>query len=255
MKLVLKIGGNEIDDSDFLGKVSRLVEKMRERRHEIVLVHGGGKEVTQLLMKLGIETKFVNGFRHTDLRGLEAVEMMLSGLINKRLVRTLHQNGVNAIGLSGVDGKILIAKKIERDGIDIGFVGEVKTVNTAVLEVLMKEFVVVLSPISIQEDSHTSLNVNADYAAAAVASAFKSEMIIFLSNVPGVLNERTLIPLLHEEEFLDLKKSGIIVGGMVPKVEAALLALNGGTLKAFITDADGALQIISGYTAGTEVLA
>ncbi|MGO9482661.1 MAG: acetylglutamate kinase [Candidatus Kryptoniota bacterium] len=252
---MLKIGGNEIDDPNFLDKVSRLSAMIRDRRHQLALVHGGGKEITNLLMKLGIETKFVNGFRYTDLQGLNAVEMMLSGLINKRLVRSLQQRGVSAVGLSGVDGKLLVAKRITRGGEDIGFVGEVEDVNVATLEKLTQEFAVVLSPISVAADSTTSLNVNADYAAAAIASALKADIVIFLSNVSGVLDKSMVITSLNERIFLDYKKSGIIDGGMVPKIEAALLALNGGTARAFITDADGASEIISGHAAGTQVLA
>jgi len=254
LKIVLKIGGNEIDDREFLGKVSRLVAKIHDEFHKVVLVHGGGKEITRLLTKLGIETKFVNGLRYTDLQSLEAVEMMLSGLINKRLVRSLQQNGVNAIGLSGVDGKILVAKKTTRDGEDIGLVGEVESVNVAALEELMRKFVVVLSPISTTTNSTTSLNVNADYAAAAIASSLKSELAIFLSNIHGVINNGTVVSVLHRKEFEILKESGVIAGGMVPKIEAALQALDGGTGKTFITDADGAALIMSGQVAGTEVV-
>ncbi|MFZ1080734.1 MAG: acetylglutamate kinase [Candidatus Kryptoniota bacterium] len=255
MNIVLKIGGNEIDDSVFLDKVSKLVAKIHDVHHQLVLVHGGGKEITRLLTKLSIETKFVKGFRYTDLLSLEAVEMMLSGLINKRLVRSLQQNGVNALGLSGVDGKILVARRIKRDGEDIGLVGEVETVNVAALEELTQKFVIVLSPISVEADSTTSLNVNADYAAAAVASSLRSELAVFLSNVPGVLNNKTVISTLREKEFLSLKQSGIIAGGMIPKIEAALRTLHGGTKKTFITDADGASEIISGHDAGTQVIA
>jgi len=253
LRIVLKIGGNEIDDQSFLDKVSKLVAGIHKDGHKVVLVHGGGKEITNLLTRLGIGTRFVKGFRYTDLQSLEAVEMMLSGLINKRLVRALQQNGVHAIGLSGIDGKILIAERTTREGEDIGFVGEVQTVNAAALEELMQKFVVVLSPISANEDLTGSLNVNADYAAAAVASSLKSELAIFLSNVQGVLNDGRVMPELNEKEFMSLKQSGIVTGGMVPKIEAALRALNGGTKKAFIVDAEGASKIVSGQPAGTHV--
>lgn len=255
MRIVLKIGGNEIDDSSFLEKVGGLAARIHDNRHQLVLVHGGGKEITNLLTKLNIETRFVKGFRYTDSQSLEAVEMMLSGLINKRLVRSLQQNGVNAIGLSGVDGKLLIAKRVKRDGEDIGFVGEVETVNASMFERLVKNSVIVLSPISVSRDSVTSLNVNADYAAAAVASSLKSEMIIFLSNVQGVLKDGVVLQKLDETEFLNLKDSNIIAGGMVPKIEAALSALKKGARKAFITDAEGAWKLVDGQIAGTQVIA
>ncbi len=255
MKIVLKIGGNEIDDSNFLEKVSRLVAEIRNKNHQVILVHGGGKEITRLLNRLGLETKFVKGMRYTDPQSLEAVEMMLSGSINKRLVRSLQQTGVDAIGLSGVDGRILTAERIKREGEDIGLVGGVASVNTSVLENLMDKFAVVLSPISSDKESTGALNVNADYAAAAVASSLRSELTIFLSNVPGVINNGSLIAALRESEFEDLKRSGVITGGMVPKIEAALRAVKDGARIAFITDADGASQIVSGQTAGTQVIA
>ncbi len=254
MKIVLKIGGNEIDDPEFLEKVSAVVSKLRRENHSIVLVHGGGKEITRLLGALGLETKFVKGMRYTDEASLDVVEMSLSGLINKRLVRLLQQKNVSAIGVSGVDARILVAEKILREGEDVGLVGEVAQVNVAVLEDLMNRFVVVLSPVSTKKDSTSSLNVNADYAAAGVASSINSELTIFLSNVPGVIDKGAVLPKLDEKDFVNLSKTGIITGGMVPKVEAAFRALKGGVQRAFITDADGALQIATGQNAGTQVI-
>lgn len=253
MRIVLKIGGNEIDDSGFLSKVAALVARLQSDNHQVILVHGGGKEITSLLKKLGIETNFVDGMRYTDAQTLDAVEMILSGSVNKRLVRTLQQSGVNALGVSGVDGSILVAEKITRNGKDVGLVGEVSAVNVRVVEELMRRFVLVLSPISIEKGSGNSLNVNADYAAAAVASFLRAELIIFLSNVPGVISSGRALAKMQEREFEELKKNGVITGGMVPKIEAALRSLKAGTKIAFITDADGATQIVEGNNAGTQV--
>ena len=255
MRIVLKIGGNEIDDRNFLANVSRLVAGTIEKGHKVIMVHGGGKEITRLLDKLAIETIFVSGMRYTDSASLEAVEMMLSGLINKRLVRSLQQNGINAIGLSGIDGRILSAQRMKRNGEDIGLVGEVSAVNLPVIEMLLERFVVVLSPISLNAETGDALNVNADYAAAAVASSLTSELTIFLSNVPGILNGGTVMKSLDEKEFLTLKGSGIIAGGMIPKIEAALRAVKSGVRIAFITDDAGASQIVEGNPAGTQVTA
>jgi acetylglutamate kinase len=230
------------------------VRTVRNENHQVILVHGGGKEITHLLDTLGIETNFVDGMRYTDPRSLEAVEMMLSGSINKRLVRILQKDGVSAVGLSGIDGTLLVAEKITRDGKDIGLVGEVSGMNTQLLESLMRTHVVVLSPISSDKKSGGPLNVNADYAAAAVASFLGSELIIFLSNVPGVISAGNVISRLHETEFDKLKKDGVITGGMVPKIEAAVRALKNGAKIAFITDAEGTEQIISGRNAGTQVI-
>ena len=254
MRIVLKIGGNEIDDPGFLSKVTSLIGRLQKENHHVIVIHGGGKEITALLEKLGIETKFVDGLRYTDAGSLAAVEMMLSGSINKRLVRTLLQAGVSALGVSGIDGKILVAEKITRDGKDIGLVGEVSAVNISVLESLMRNFVVVLSPISTDKISGGALNVNADYAAAAVASFLGAELIIFLSNVPGVISAGNVLPRMQQKDFDELRKSGVITGGMVPKIEAALRALKDGAKIAFITDADGTEQIVSGANAGTQVV-
>jgi acetylglutamate kinase len=254
VRIVLKVGGNEIDDASYLNRVSELAVRIRHEHNGLVIVHGGGKEVTNLLAKLDVQTKFVQGLRYTDPQSMDTVEMMLSGLINKRLVKALQQDGVSAIGLSGVDGKILVAKKTTRGSEDIGLVGEVESVNASLLEELMVNFAVVLSPISVNEDSSSSLNVNADYAAAAVASSLKSELAIFLSNVTGVLKDEKPLRELHEKEFVNLRDSGVIAGGMIPKIEAALDAIRGGAEKTFITNADGASQLVLGYVAGTQVL-
>jgi acetylglutamate kinase len=255
VRIVLKIGGNEIDDAGFLSKVTSLIGRLQKENHQVIVVHGGGKEITALLEKLGVETRFVDGLRYTGADTLAAVEMTLSGSINKRLVRTLLQAGVSAIGLSGIDGKILVAEKITRNGNDIGLVGEVSAVNVRVLESLIHSFVVVLSPISTDKETGGPLNVNADYAAAAVASFLGAELIIFLSNVPGVISGGSVLPRMHQKDFDELRTSGVITGGMIPKIEAAIRAVKDGAKIAFITDADGTEQIISGANAGTQVLA
>ncbi len=253
MRIVLKIGGNEIDNPTFLGKASSLVAGLRKDGHQIVLVHGGGKEISTLLDTLGIATRFVDGMRYTDTESLKIIEMMLSGAINKRLVRSLQSSGVRALGVSGVDAGILVADKLVRGPEDVGLVGEVSYVDVEVVEELTRKFVLVLSPVSADKQSAGSLNVNADYAAAAVASFLRSELIIFLSNVPGVISAGNVLKKLQEREFEDLKKNGVITGGMVPKIEAAFRALKGGAGIAFITDAEGAEKIASGGSAGTQV--
>ncbi len=252
---MLKVGGNEIGDPFFLGKLSDLVVQIRSAGHKLVLVHGGGKEITGLLERLGIETKFVDGLRYTDPATLEAVEMVLSGTINKRIVKALIRKGVESIGLSGVDGKILVAERITRKNKDIGLVGNVTDVNVNILTAMMEKLVVVLSPLAMDRSCVVTLNVNADYAAAAVGSSLRAELIIFLSNVPGVLRDGAIIPEVNEMSFNKLKDDGIVSAGMIPKIEAALAALKGGTLKAVVTDGDGAAKVVSGLTGGTEIIA
>jgi len=255
LTIVLKIGGNEIDDSEFLTRVATLAATIRNEGHRLVLVHGGGKEITRLLEALGLQTKFVAGLRYTDSESLSAVEMTLSGLINKRLVRALERLNVTAIGVSGVDAGILVAEKMLRNGEDVGLVGDVVAVNTSALDSLLEKFVVVLSPISADRSHAGSLNVNADYAAAAVAASLNSELIIFLSNIPGVLDNGKVLKSLDEKSFDDLRQKNIIGGGMLPKVEAALNAVKNGAKLAYITDAEGASRILTREEAGTRVIA
>ncbi|MGC8594781.1 MAG: acetylglutamate kinase [Candidatus Kryptoniota bacterium] len=250
----MKVGGNEIDDSEYLDGVSHLVKMLYDERHSVFIVHGGGKEVTQLLNLLDVATNFIDGVRYTDQKTLDIVEMTLSGLINKRIVRSLLSHHIPAIGISGVDGGILTARRILRNGEDIGFVGEVIKVKTQLLEKLSELGIVVVSPISQDSSTDGRLNVNADFAAAAIAAFLESELVLFLTNVAGVMDSDNLIGSLKEDLFKQMKKNGTVSGGMIPKIESSFSALKGGAKRAFIVNIDGAIEIANGKPAGTQVL-
>lgn len=254
MRIVLKIGGNEVDNLEYLNGVALLTKRLYSGNHSVFLVHGGGKEVTQLLNQLRIETGFVDGMRYTSDEALNIVEMALSGLVNKRIVRTLLAYNLPTIGISGVDGKTLIARRIQRNGKDIGLVGEVRKVNNELLEKLSDLGIVVISPISIDVDTQDRLNVNADFAAAAIASSLQSELVLFMTNVAGVMDGDVLIKSLKEDGFKQMLKNGTVSGGMIPKIESCFLALKGGANKAFIVNIDGANSIVDGVPAGTQVI-
>ncbi len=234
--LVLKIGGNEIDDPAFLAELGRAVADLPERP---VIVHGGGKEIGQLQLSLGLPYQVVSGLRVTTEPVLQVVEMVLSGLVNKRLVATLINAGVPALGLSGVDvGLMRVEKLIHPDG-DLGWVGRVAEVNVeAIHSLLSLGLALVISPISLGSDGRT-YNVNADSAAAAVAAALGAPALAFVTNVPGVLTGTGVAEQLTSRQVEDLIQAGVIRGGMLPKVRAALEALDQGVAAVKILDLDG----------------
>ncbi len=206
-----------------------------------VVVHGGGKDITRLTEKLGIHSQFVDGLRVTDLPTMEVVEMVLGGKINKELVSTIQGLGGQAVGLSGKDGGLLEATRVtSKTGKDIGFVGKVSKVNTALLDILDKEqFIPVIAPLGLGKDGKT-YNVNADEAAGAIAGALKAEKLVFLTDVPGICKKKddpkTLFSTIKTTEVNKLVKKGVISGGMIPKVEACLHALKAGVRKTHIID-------------------
>ena len=243
--IVLKIGGSELDNPAFVdGLVKSLRELCRERA--VALVHGGGKAIARLQERLHLEPRFVDGLRVTDDESLDVAEMVLSGLVNKRLVGRLVSEGIPAVGLSGVDNGMIRVVKMSHDNHDLGWVGDVVQANPAEVEALLKSGVVpVVSPISLGMDGHT-YNVNADHAAAALAVALQAEELVFVSNVPGVLvsgdddcEEGECVPALTASGVDALVSSGEIHGGMVPKVRSALGALATGIPCVRITNLEG----------------
>ena len=241
-RIVLKIGGSELDNLAF---VDGLVETLRAlcKERAIVLVHGGGKAIARLQEQLRLDPHFVDGLRVTDDASLDVAEMVLSGLVNKRLVGRLVWEGIPAVGLSGVDNGMIRVVKMQHDHHDLGWVGDVVEAHPIEVEGLMEKGVVpVVSPISLGLDGHT-YNVNADHAAAALAAALGAAELVFVSNVPGVLTrdcaEGECVPALTEREVETLVASGEIHGGMVPKVRSALGALATGIPCVRITDLKG----------------
>ncbi len=233
--LVLKVGGNEIDDANFLDGFARAVAAMSDTP---VVVHGGGKEIADLQVKLGLTPRFVEGLRVTDDASLAIAEMVLSGRVNKRIVAALLNAGADAIGLSGIDRGIVRVEKMNHPAGDLGRVGKVVSVRgEALCDFVARQIVPVVSPISLGDEG--AYNVNADSVACAMASALNADAVVFVTNVAGVLRDEQIIPSLTALEAESLIKSQVIRGGMIPKVRAALDAIAGGAKAARITNLDG----------------
>lgn len=204
-----------------------------------IIVHGGGKEISKWVKKVGMTPQFINGLRVTDNDTMEIAEMVL-GKVNKGLVQMMQSLGVNAVGISGKDGSMLQVKKKLSDGKDIGYVGEIEAVNDGILNTLLEnDFVPVICPIGLDSDFHT-YNINADDAACAIATAVKAEKLAFLTDIEGVykdpLNASTLISELTTSEAEEFLKSGNVGGGMLPKLRNCIDAINSGVSRVHILD-------------------
>jgi acetylglutamate kinase len=236
-RLVLKIGGGQADDAKFLQELVEAVRSIDDR--QLLIVHGGGKEIRMWQERLGLECRFVEGLRVTDASCLQVAEMVLSGSVNKRLVARLVAGGVSAVGVSGVDAGLIRVERMRHAAGDLGFVGRIVEVNPILVETLWnKGLLPVVSPISLGLDGQT-YNVNADHAAWAIARAVSAESLLFVSDVPGVLYRGACLQHLSSERAETLIEEGIIQGGMVPKVRSALEALAGGVSTVRITDLEG----------------
>jgi acetylglutamate kinase len=234
-QLVLKVGGNELDDPQFVGAFTRAVAAMRPVP---VLVHGGGKEIGLVQQALGGVPRFVAGLRVTDETALAAAQMVLCGSVSTRLVAALLAAGADAQGLSGVDRGLITVEKQEHPEGDLGWVGRPVAVRAAVLHELLGHGVLpVVAPIS--HGPGGVYNVNADEAAGAIAAALGASQVVFVTNVPGVLVGGELAPRLTRAEVEALIGDGTISGGMIPKVRAALAALDAGVAAARITNLGG----------------
>lgn len=239
--VVVKYGGSTRSGDEGLRSTLQDIVLMKFVGMRPIIVHGGGKDINALLDKLNIQSRFVDGLRYTDAPTMEVVEMVLGGKINKELVATLHSLGGEAVGLSGKDGGMLICEKARSvSGKDVGFVGKIAKVNTAILETLDRDqFIPVIAPLGLGKDGKT-YNVNADDAAAAIAGSLKAEKLVYLTDVPGILRKKddpsTLISSLTVKEAKSLTRSKVISGGMIPKVGSCLEALSKGVGKTHIID-------------------
>jgi acetylglutamate kinase len=261
--IVVKYGGSTRAGENELKTTLQDIVLMKFVGMRPVVVHGGGKDITKLTEKLGIRSRFVDGLRVTDLPTMEIVEMVLGGKINKELVSMIHQLGGQAVGLSGKDGGMLEASRVtSKTGKDIGYVGRVSKVNTAVLDILDKEqFIPVIAPVGLGKDGKT-YNVNADEAAGAIASALKAEKLVFLTDVPGICKKKedpeSLLSTIKAKDVALLIKKGVIMGGMIPKVEACLSALKQGVRKTHIINGTLPhallLEIFTPQGVGTEIV-
>ncbi len=244
---VIKYGGHAMGSAELAHDFARDVVLLKQVGINPVVVHGGGPQIKAMLDRLKIRSEFVQGLRVTDAATVEIVEMVLAGNINKRIVTAIQEAGGQAAGLSGKDSKLIEASKLTRkvrspdshieEVLDLGFVGEPVRINTQLLDVLREsEVIPVIAPIGIGEDGQT-YNINADTAAGAVATALRAEKLIMLTDVEGVLDgEGRLLPRFSAEDARGLMASGIITGGMIPKLETCLSALEAGVQAAHILD-------------------
>lgn len=242
--VVIKFGGNVMDDPKMNLSILNDILFLKQIGINIVLVHGGGPAINEMLTKLEIESKFINGNRVTDAKTMEVVEMVLSGKINKELVGNINKLGGKAAGVSGKDGNLIIAEKkpmlVDGEEVDLGLVGKVKKINPEIIETLDKAgYIPVISPVAVDEEGN-AYNINADYAAGEIAGALNADKFILLTNVKGVMRDvndsSSLYSKLYYNEVHKLINGGIIVGGMLPKVEACMVAINAGVSRAHILD-------------------
>jgi len=266
--LVVKYGGNAMIDEHLQTTFARDIVLMKLVGLNPVVVHGGGPQIGELLDKLNIPTKFIDGMRVTDTQTMDVVEMVLGGLVNQTIVSLINTQRGQAVGVTGKDGELIQARKLqlERNSaelaateiIDIGHVGEVVDVNTAVLDALIAaNFIPVIAPIGVGPDGE-SYNINADIVAGKVAQALQAEKLILLTNTPGILdaNQQTL-PTLNSQQVHDLVRSGVINEGMLPKTNCALEAVANGVASAQIIDGTVAhsllLEIFTDAGIGTQI--
>lgn len=247
---VIKIGGGELDDSRFVADLVQAVQALRTAGQAVILVHGGGKTIAEYQKALGLETRFLDGLRVTTADGLVVAEMVLSGLLNKHLVRALVAAGMPAAGISGVDDGTIQVQRMHHPAGDLGLVGEIVHVEPGLVELLLAHGrIPVISPISIGRGDGLNYNVNADHAAMAIAARVQASRLIFVTDVPGVQIAGRPVRAMTAEQAETWIREGFIHGGMIPKARSALQALEQGVTQAVITNLDG---IRSGR--GTSVL-
>jgi acetylglutamate kinase len=240
--VVIKYGGAAMLDPALRASTAQDVVLMRYVGMNPIVVHGGGPAINAMLKRLSITSRFTSGgLRVTDEATMEVVEMMLSGQVNKDIVNLMNQAGGEAVGLSGKDGKMLFARRVDtEDGEDIGLVGQITSVDTKVIRaVCAAGMIPVIAPVATDREGRT-WNVNADTAAGDIAAALEAEKLVFLTDTPGLLRDKddpdSLIHRLHSRDVETLKKQGVISGGMSPKVDACLRALDAGVRRTHIID-------------------
>lgn len=236
--IVIKYGGNAMVNEELKAAVMGDMVLLSLIGIKVVLVHGGGPEITEMLGKIGKESKFYNGLRVTDEESAKIVQMVLAGKINKNLVNLLQNIGGKAIGLSGMDGGLIEAKPIDFE--NLGYVGEITNVNTQpILDVLEKGYIPVVSTVGCDKEGNV-YNINADTAAAAIAGSLGAESLISMTDICGILRDKdddsTLIPVINVSEAPQLMREGIISGGMIPKIECCIEAIRRGVSKVFVID-------------------
>ncbi|MBT3506085.1 MAG: acetylglutamate kinase [Piscirickettsiaceae bacterium] len=245
--LVIKYGGNAMVDEELKNSFARDVVLMKAVGINPIIVHGGGPQIGNLLERVGKESRFVAGMRVTDSETMDMVEMVLGGQVNKSIVSLINSHGGRAVGLTGKDGAMIRAKKLHispddpavnvSEIVDLGHVGQVESIDTSVVDMLVKsDFIPVIAPIGVG-DSGLSYNINADLVAGKLAEVLKAEKLILLTNTAGLLDsEGVLLTGLDAQQVNKLIDSGVIYGGMLPKIACALDAVNAGVSAAHIID-------------------
>lgn len=259
--IVIKYGGSAMLDDELKMKVIKDAVLLKLVGFKPVIVHGGGKEINRWVDKVGMEHEFIDGFRVTDGDTMELVEMVLSK-VNKDLVAKVQSLGVNAAGISGKDGGLIKVKKKMPEGKDIGFVGDIVSVDTKLVEDLIeKDFLPVIFPLGMDDEFNT-YNVNADEAAAAIATGLHAEKLVYLSDVEGVREDpddpESVLSELFVHEAEELREKGVISGGMLPKIQNCIDALKGGITRIHIMDGriphSLLLEIFTNKGIGTAIL-
>ena len=235
--VVVKYGGNAMINENLKEQVMEDITLLHLIGVKVVLVHGGGPEISTMMNKIGLQPTFVDGLRVTDKETVDVVQMVLAGKINKSLVRYLESKGAKAMGISGIDGKLIVARQKSEA---LGYVGEIEKINIKpVFDLLEKGYIPVVSTIATGEDGET-YNINGDTAAAYLAGALSAKRLIMMTDIAGVLRDKddpsTLIPEIKISEAEALYQSGVISGGMIPKVDCCITAIKQGVKRVIIMD-------------------
>jgi len=269
--IVVKYGGHAMVDAKLKKGFASDITLMKYVGLKPVVVHGGGPQIGELLHKLSIESNFVAGHRVTDEKTMDVVEMVLAGKVNKEIVSTINQHGGQAVGLSGKDGNLIVAKRLKLQSgagaqadeppeiIDIGLVGEVVSVNTRIITSLIEnQFVPIIAPVGVGKNNET-YNINADLVAGHVASSLKARKLILLTDIEGILDDHdNLVSSLTVEDAERMTARGVIKEGMIPKLQCCIEALKGGVEKVHIIDGRKEhallLEIFTDEGVGTEII-
>ena len=238
--VVIKYGGAALVNEEIKSTIIKDIALMKFVGFKPVVVHGGGKDINKALERVGIEPQFKDGLRVTDEETMEVVQEVLVGKVNKSLVTELCLQGINAVGVCGKDSCFMKVKKATPNGLDLGLVGEVTEVDTTLINTLLdNDFVPVISTVGVDEEGN-SYNVNADYAAVAVAGALNAEKLVFITDVAGVMRDvndpNSVISTTNTAEINELIADGTIAGGMIPKVQCCLAGVNAGVKNVHILD-------------------
>ena len=240
--IVVKYGGNAMVSEELKKTVINDIVLMKCVGFKPIIVHGGGPDITNFMNRIGEKSTFINGLRYTDKNAMDIVQMVLGGKVNKNIVSLIEKAGGKALGLCGMDGSLLKAKKhVSESNVDLGYVGDITSVNTEILKMaLNSDFIPVVGSVALGEDDDCLYNINADTCASKIASALKAEKLILLTDVPGVLKTSgdisTLISILRLHQVPKLLFEKVIKGGMIPKVNCCVEAVRMGVERAHIID-------------------